>query len=382
MKRFLTLFIILFSLTGTSQAIQLSEFSQISILTVGPGDTSIDCYGHSAIRVKDPILRIDYVYNYGIFDFETPNFYGKFAQGKLLYKLGYSSFNNFLLYYKRQNRYIKEQILNLSNSERQQYFEFLLNNAKPENRDYLYDFFYDNCATKLRDVSQNVLKNKVDFTYSFTEGKDETLRDLIHNYSYTQPWGTLGIDIALGAVIDRKAKPEEYAFLPDYVFQIFKDSKIDGKPLVKKTVTLFDAKPKKINVLLTPFLVLSLVALLVIYLTYRDHKRKKRTKVLDALLLLSTGIIGILVLLLWLATDHSATAKNFNFLWAFPLNCIVVFLLRKQNAWLQKYFLLLIALLGITILLWVFGVQAFNFALIPIFLMLGIRYFYLSKYFK
>lgn len=371
----------LFSLAGNAQGLQLSEYSQISMLTVGPGNSSIDCYGHSAIRVKDPMLQLDLVFNYGMYDFNTPNFYGKFAQGKLLYKVVHRPFRYFLEGYRRQNRTVTEQVLNLKKQERQAFFNYLMNNVKPENSGYLYDFFYNNCATKLRDVSKNVLKEKVVFNYAFTDGKNETLRDLIHNYSYTQPWGTFGIDLALGSVIDRKAIPKEYGFLPDYIFKLFKNSTINNQPLVKKTETLYKATPEKIGFIPKPLLVFSLLALLVIFITYKDYKNNKRTKILDFLLFFITGVVGILVLLLWLATDHSATAKNFNFLWAFPLNLIVSFVLFKKTkpSWLKKYITFLIALIGITLLLWVIGLQAFNIAILPLLIILLVRYFYLRK---
>ena len=153
--------IFLFVLTASSQQqIQLTQNAQISVITIDPGNELVDSFGHSAFRVRDNFLSIDYVYNYGVYDFNTPNFYTKFAQGKLLYILGISRFERFLQSYKAQNRTIVEQILNLTTSEKQAFFDFLQNNAKPENRGYLYDFFFDNCATKLRDVSDEILNRK------------------------------------------------------------------------------------------------------------------------------------------------------------------------------------------------------------------------------
>ena len=183
-----------------------------------PGNSLVDSFGHSAIRVNDNSIGVDFAFNYGTYDFNAPNFYGNFAKGKLLYVLSVSRFSDFLRYYTNQNRSVKEQILNLSLKEKQDYFNYLRNNAKPENRGYLYDFFYDNCATKLRDVSKDVLKSKVEFNYDFANGEDYTMRGLIHKYSNTQPWGTFGIDLALGAVIDKKATPRNICFLTRLYF--------------------------------------------------------------------------------------------------------------------------------------------------------------------
>ncbi len=122
----------------------------MSVITCGPGtDELYASFGHSAFRVLDRENKIDRVYNYGTFDFNTPNFYGKFAQGKLLYQLSAYNFGNFLKSYHRENRWVKGQVLDLDVNQVQKVFDFLEENAKPENRSYNYDFFYDNCSTKL-----------------------------------------------------------------------------------------------------------------------------------------------------------------------------------------------------------------------------------------
>ena len=248
-KFFLFIFILFIGKPIVAQQATLSENAEISMITVDPGNSLVDSFGHNAIRVKDASLGLDIAYNYGTYDFNAPNFYGNFAKGKLIYILGRNYFHNFLKYYVGQNRSVKEQILDLSLAEKQDFFNYLQNNAKEENRGYLYDFFYDNCATKLRDVTKDVLKEKVVFDYSFANEENYTMRGLIHKYSNTQPWGTFGIDLALGSVIDRQANPEEYIFLPDYIFETFKYAQIVSenglKPLTVKTNILFESAPKK-----------------------------------------------------------------------------------------------------------------------------------------
>ncbi len=320
---------------GFSQQVSLTENAEISIITVDSGNNLVDAWGHSAIRVRDASQGFDLAFNYGTYDFNTPNFYGKFAQGKLLYVLSLGHFHNFLRNYIRENRTVKEQVLNLTYEEKQQYFSFLRNNAKPENRAYLYDFLFDNCATKLRDVSDEIFTNKIEFSYDFANGKEDTFRELIHDYLDNHAWGAFGIDLALGSVIDRKVKPLEYAFLPDYIFESFKSASITSngqrKDLIKSTTVLYTSEPKKVSFSLSPSLIFSLIALVVIFFTYRDYKSKKRSRWLDVTLFSVTGLIGVFVLLLWFATDHSATAKNFNFLWAFAPNLVVAFLIVKKG---------------------------------------------------
>ena len=383
-KKIILNFLILASVSCFSQQIVLSDQAEISVITVDPGHNLYDTFGHSAFRVKDNVLNMDLAYNYGIFNFDAPNFYGKFAQGKLLYDLAAYPFSYFYKSYKEENRGIREQILNLSLSEKQAFFNFLQNNAKPENKSYYYDFFYDNCATKLKDVAENVLKEKVKFSTSFIEGKDETLRSLIHKYTKKKhPWGTFGIDVALGSVIDKKAKPKDYLFLPDNVFTTYATSTINGKPLVKETSVLFEAENKADNFqLFTPATLFSLLALFVFWITYRDYKKHKRSKWLDFFLFLLTGLIGTVVLLLWLATDHSATKNNYNALWAFMPNLFVAFVLLKNKLpnWIKKYVLLLLVLLVLTILLWIVKIQVFAIGILPLLIVLGIRYWFLFRY--
>jgi hypothetical protein len=362
--------------------IKLSDKAEVSIITVEPGKDLNDTWGHSAIRIHDKKLGFDAVYNYGTYDFNTPNFYTKFMRGKLLFDLGTNQFHHFLRYYSSVNRGVTEQVLNLTQEEKQAYFDYLQNNAKPENRKYLYDFFFDNCATKLRFVNTEILQDKVLY-------KDElfsnnlTFRDLIYQKLEKHPWGKFGIDLALGAVIDREAIPKEYTFLPSYIFENFKAAQVYRKeglaPLVKQTNVLYKQKiVQESKTIFTPLYVFSFLALIVLLITYNDYNQKKQTKWLDFILLFSTGLIGLLVVLLWFATDHSTTKNNFNVLWAFLPNLFFAFYVFKANKQhlLKRYYLNLLILLVLMIFIWVFKIQVFNMAMIPIILMLGVRYYY------
>ncbi len=137
-----------------------------------------------------------------------------------MYQLRAYNFGNFLRGYHQENRWVKGQVLDLSEEQVQQVFDFLEENAKPENRSYKYDFFYDNCSTKLYDVLEQVLGENLVFKSDF-DTADYTHRDLIELYMGHQPWADFGIDLALGADIDRQASSKEYMFLPDYVFEAF-----------------------------------------------------------------------------------------------------------------------------------------------------------------
>ena len=372
-----------------AQEITLSETAELSILTMGPGGDLNDSFGHSAFRVKDTIQNIDVVYNYGVYDFNTPNFYLKFAQGKLLYNLDRNNFTPFYNYYSKQNRWIKEQVLNLNPSEKQNLFNFLQNNLKPENRTYKYDFFFDNCATKIRDVMAIVLKDKISYQDGF-QSNFYTFRELIQKNVDWNTWGSFGMDIAIGAVVDRKATYWEYQFLPEYVFKATDKAKLnrgqEDISLVKKTINLFINSPEenKSNFFTSPLFIMGLLAFIILGITYKDFKNKIRSRWLDISIYSITGIIGVLLLLLWFATDHYTTHNNYNLLWAFPLSLFFVLAISKKNPkpWLKRYVFFQILMLTLLSIHWITGIQVFTYGLIPLLIALLVRYLYLVFYFK
>ena len=370
-----------------AQVNSLSEKAEISVLTIGPGNSLNDVFGHSAFRVKDHIKGSDLVFNYGVYDFDTPNFYTKFAQGKLNYLIGVNYYSDFYESYIAQNRSIQEQVLNLSSEEKQKLFNYLADNMKRENRAYLYDFFYDNCATKIKDVTQQVLNNKVEFHTPSTL-KPATFRTLIQENLNRNSWGSLGIDIALGSVIDRVATPKEFMFLPKNIHAFFNEATIlpTNKPLVNSDKTLFSKRPviEPSGFITSPLVVFTLLAIFIIWITYKDYKKDSRSKWLDGTLFAITGLIGIFILLLWFATDHKGTHQNYNLLWAFALNIFVINQLFKKHVslWFIKYLKLLIILLCLLTLHWLVGVQVFAITLIPLLIAIFLRYVFLVKHFS
>ncbi|MCO4821225.1 MAG: DUF4105 domain-containing protein, partial [Flavobacteriaceae bacterium] len=242
-KYILSLFCALSIYMLPAQMQQLSSTFEISVLTIAPGTSLNDAFGHSAFRVKDDTKDLDIVFNYGVYDFDTPNFYTKFAQGKLNYRLAANPFKAFFNSYKAQNRSITEQVLNLSQSEKQNLFNALLENYKPENQYYLYDFFYNNCATKIKDVLNEALNG--DIIFNLPENfESKTFRSLIYEKVNSNSWGSLGIDIALGSVIDKTATPEEHMFLPQFIHDFFAVATYNNQTLIKQEYILFENKNK------------------------------------------------------------------------------------------------------------------------------------------
>lgn len=386
MKKFcLLLFLIPFF--SSAQKLQLSPRAEIHILTCGPYQGELySAFGHSAIRVKDPVNRYDILYNYGVFDFDQPHFYLNFARGHLNYKLGVMDYPRFRDYYIYYNRFIHEQVLNLSAEQKQKLFDFLQWNALPENQYYLYDYFYDNCATRVRDALVKTFGDDVQFDGSYVD-THYTIRELTDIYLKQQPWGDLGIDLCLGLPMDKQATPYMYMFLPDYIEQGFEHATImrDGKkmPLVKRTIVTYESKPEEDHAsAITPFITFTILLALGAFLTYLGFKKNRAYFWFDYVLLSVSGLLGWLLFFLWVATDHHAAAYNFNLLWAIPFHFpVVLFLMKKDKpAFLKKYFKVVAIISLLVLLAWAWLPQQLHYSLIPLVLLIGIRSFYIQRY--
>ncbi|HEY0654952.1 MAG TPA: DUF4105 domain-containing protein [Chryseosolibacter sp.] len=375
----LTLLFLLVSTISFGQ-IQLSDKAEISVLTLGPWQGQVyTAFGHSAFRVNDPANNIDAAYNYGVFNFDRPNFYLNFAKGHNYYMLGVSDYKRFEYAYIYFDRYIHEQKLNLSQRQKQRLFDYLEWNAKPENAEYLYDYFYDNCATKIPAVMQKVFGDTIRFDSSHIK-TNYTIRELTDLYLTHQPWGDLGIDICLGLPMDKKATPYEYMFLPDYVEAGFNHATIRSngieEPLVKESTVLYESQHNTPpNTLVHPLLVFGIVFLIVGVVSYRDMKRRKVTQWLDIILFTIVGFVGVLLFVLWVATDHKAAAKNLNLLWALPTHVITIFAMLRNPKWLMNYFLVTAIIALLLLGMWPFLPQKLHYALIPLVMALGVRAF-------
>ena len=336
---------------------RLSPSAEISVITCGPGEQeAFTAYGHSALRIKDPVLGFDRVYNYGTFDFNTPNFYGKFATGRLDYMLSVSSYSRFIGEYMYEGRWVKEQVLDLPGEKSQELFAFLEENYLPENRYYRYDFFYDNCATRIVDALEAVLGEGL--VYDSTDYPEVTFRTMIRYYQSPFPWTDFGVDIALGSVIDKPMQYNDFFFLPDFVLLGLKNAKWEGKPLVREERSLAEEKePFGLESSFTPFTLVLFLLPLTAVLTLIDARRKKISLLFDFLIFFAAGLVGVLVLWLWFGTAHSATAGNYNLLWANPLFLVIAALLftsKRKSAWFQSLLLAVAILVGISAIgIWV-----------------------------
>ena len=220
-----------------------------------------------------------------------------------------------------------------------------------------------------------VFKDQIQFDGSFIK-TDYTIRNLTDIYLLQQPWGDLGIDICLGLPMDKKATPYEYMFLPDYVESSLDHARLNGVPIVEKKIAVYESAPEKIPFhWYHPWIVFGLIFLFIGFLSYRDWRGKKITKWIDVLLFGATGLLGWMLLLLWIATDHNAAANNFNLLWAFPLHLVAAIGLLKKNPgeWISAYFKFTVVLTSLLIGFWVLLPQQLNSFLLPIAFIILIR---------
>jgi len=361
------LFCVLFFVQSYAQNFDPS--SQISVVTASPGEILYNSFGHSAIRINDTINGYDKVYNYGIFNFRTPNFYGKFIRGKLLYSLGLQRYNGFVLDYKSQGRQVTERVLNLNESQKAKVLQFLAENYKPENRKYLYDFFYDNCASRIRDVFEQ--EAGINLVYDTIGVKQITFRQLLDEYLYNQPWSDFGIDLILGLPADKKADFRNQMFLPDYLEQNLSKATYDGKPLLgsQKIVSPLTRSEGK-NQLFTPLIVMCLIALFYFASTFFINNNKVQ-RFLDAFLFGILAIAGCVFLFMWLGTDHRACYQNLNMLWANPLYVLLIPYAKIKDSkliWWAVLILMIVLILAFPIF-----PQQYNMAFIPIFFMVVFR---------
>jgi len=393
------LFCAIFSVSAwSSENPTLSERARFSLLTCSPGADLYSLFGHSAIRLQDSIggRWFDVVFNYGTFRFDE-YFYMKFARGKLDYVLETSRYDDFISEYEYDRRGVWEQEILLTPVEKQKLFELLQENAREENCTYRYDFFYDNCSTRIRDMIMrcvsyenteqlgfryvplhNLLQvNRIDFPYEFPEGR--TYRQSIQTYLDYQPWSDLGIDLALGLPCDDVAGPFGLMFLPDSLMREFEYAMVDGQLLCAAPQQIlmptFLVRPSGFG--LSPFNLFAALLLLQIVLTAVG--KKSGPNMFDKLIVLIAGLVGVLVVFLWFFTDHTATLWNWNVLWANPLHLLILLFAKRFAAFARYYALAMIGMISLTIFSYPLLPQSFHPAAFPLMLMLIIAF---VKYYR
>lgn len=365
-----------------TQPAQLSSSARLSLITGMPGDQLHTEFGHSAIRVYDPQQGIDWLYNYGTFNFGDPYFVPKFTYGRLRYFLSISAYRGTVDLYHRQGRPVIEQRLNLTAEHRQKLWQFLRHNARPAHRYYRYDFLFDNCSTRIRDAFKNALGEDVDF--SGAPDPDLTFREMLDLYVADRPLLDFGFDLGLGTPTDADVSAQEAMFLPEYLMEAFDEAtiRIDGRrqPLVAETDTVrrvegYDAREGAFD--WPTALTWLLFAAGAAWTAGQWWTGRSPGRWGDATLLAVTGLAGLVICFLWFIAEHTVTNYNWNLLWAWPTHVVAAALLVRSgdsvSPRLRTYLAASAGVAGLLAAGWALVPQHLHSAALPIALLLAVR---------
>ena len=330
MKRFFLLVSILIG--GYTTLIATPRFY---LLTIAEMNDVYALYGHSAIRVLDTATNNDFIVDWGVFDFNQPNFYTNFTSGKMLYTTNVQPYELYL----RQNYYFKkgvtsrEIILNETQSER--LLNLILLNLEPQNRNYYYKFIQDNCATRPRDLLERALGEALIYPDGSSESK--TFRDILHDFQYPHAWYNFLIDIVLGSRIDKKAGFREQMFIPMYLennlaqAMVQDSSGVQMHPLLSAPTVVIEKVPlKKTFWVYGPELALSMLLILVLTLGLLK-KGRKFLRIFDICFFGIIIFFGLGIMLLWGLSLHTETYDNYNLFWLNPLFVLPLIALRAKR---------------------------------------------------
>jgi hypothetical protein len=381
------LLIAFFLIAQYSKAQQLSPEAQFGLVTVSTGSSSDAIYqiwGHTVLHLSDPVNGINECYDYGTFSFDQPGFVLKFLRGTLPYTMAKYDFNAFIDHYKyKENRSASEQILNLSPQQKQDLFQFLANNYLPENREYNYRFLYYNCASRIRDILQQVCKENL--VFSPTLHADSTYRQWIDKYAgEKKPWTNFGMKLVIGLPSDEKTKESGAMFLPNNLAMGF-DSAVIFHDNVKQPFVLsriqhtFVEEEKIPSSIFNPFNVFLFFLILVMIFTFWQFKSKNLNFLFDKIFFAVLGLAGWLFIFLWFFTDHGVTEKNLNVIWALPIFFPLIFFIKNEKI-LKPMFLVYFSINLVFLIAFKLLPQEIPNAVIPIILIALIRvYFILTQ---
>jgi hypothetical protein len=321
---------------ASQQPLDGSELT-VYLLTMGPGDQVWEKFGHNAIWIHDEAHHTDIAYHWGLFDFADKNFLPNFVKGRMRYSMGAFDFDDTINQYRLTNRTVWAQKLNLTADQKQRLQQFVLWNVRPENRFYRYDYFRDNCSTRVRDAIDRALGGVI---------KAQTQKPLSHStYRFhtsrlTQDdWPVFtGTMMGLGEPTDRDISVYEEMFLPvrmkDRLKSVTVTTPLGVQPLVLDEKVLVQAtRPSEESTIhrgILNYLLISLLILSLGYFLWAYGRRGLRTGLvlsLAALWSVVAGIAGVFLAGLWTVTDHIYSYRNENLFQLNPLSLVLAVLL-------------------------------------------------------
>jgi len=343
----LTFILSVVNATVGAQSMTNPDRIQISLLTCSPGKEVWAQYGHTAIRYYDKESGEDLAINYGIFSLDQTYFIPRFVLGMTDYRMGVQPMDMFLAQYSYEGRGVVEQVLNLSAEDKEVIYKALQENMKPENVVYRYNYFFDNCTTRARDMLVNHLHGKV--VYPPAE-EDATFRSMIHKWNNKYEWSQFGEDLLLGVNADRKTTKSEQQFLPENLRSDFDKARYNGKPLVKETNVLLDAETEVAEPVfpLSPLSVALIFAVISLVMMLFNYRRQQVYWAWDLALMLTSGLMGIIFFVM-IFSQHPCVSLNFILLFFNPLPLFFLYstIKKKKVIWWKIW--------GVLIILGLFG---------------------------
>ena len=311
---------------------------EVSLLTCSPHEEIYSLYGHTALRWHDLSKGDDIAFNWGVFDFHKPYFVLRFVFGLTDYELGAYPYPLFLQEYKEYGSSVTEQVLNLTAEEKQAVKQALMENLQPENKVYRYNYFYDNCSLRPRDIIERSVAGKVE--YAHREDYAPTYREMVRSCTRNHPWGTFGNDMLLGLRADQTTDMRQQEFLPENLMYDIDRATIyangEYRPLVKERRIALQSGVQIIgqDFPLTPTECACLLLILSVIIALIEWKRRKTFKYWDALLMTIQGLAGC-VLFVMIFSQHPTTSLNLQLLLLnpLPLFFIPAVLRRRKTRW-------------------------------------------------
>ncbi len=330
--------------------VKSAENSFVSLLTCSPGDEVYAFFGHTALRYCNPDKKLDLVFNYGVFDFSEPGFVAKFVLGETDYMLGVVEYPYFIQEYAMRGSGMTEQVLALDSLQQNRLFALLRDNYHPANRVYRYNYFYNNCTTKARDIIEEALAIGGGAVEYAVCDDSSTFREAVHRFTAVSPWYSFGIDLLLGSEADAAPGARVMQFIPSTLKRDFSTAVIavDGDSvvsLVARTNNLLEPfdKGDVAPIFFTPNLIFALLLLLIVAMTYVECRKGKLFWIVDVVLLLLQGTAGALITFMVLFSVHPTVGSNMLVLLFNPLPLLLLPIYvynimkhRKQNImWMQ-----------------------------------------------
>lgn len=313
-----TIFITLATLSSSTA----TDTPRVSLLTCAPGEEVYELFGHTALRYTDSERDTDIVFGYGYFSFNTPNFVWRFILGETDYLVGVVNYNRFIYEYRQRGTRVTEQVLAMDSLQKKALFEALVTNCQPENNIYRYNYFYNNCTTKVRDKLLEQLGANI--TYTATT-PPTTLRKIIEEHTTTQPWTSFGINLLLGADVDRPATREEQQFLPRNLMNDLATATINGQAVVEEQNEILQQREKNRNINhLTPFNSALLLLLFTMIIMLCEVRSRKIFWGYDIVLYSLQGLAGTLLLFMTLFSQHPAVGNNYLLIILNPIALLLI----------------------------------------------------------